>query len=203
MKKSVEVPSVKGFEEIEKFAKIAVDNVCWPDEFPYKPEVEAAIAHTGESLLVKFTISEDNVRAVCLEPNGPVWEDSCAEFFVKVPGSEFYYNFETNCIGTGLAARRRSRSDFARLPEEEMAKIKRRSSLPAKPVDSAEPATWTLELEIPFEILGCKGCPEMLEANFYKCGDKTAKVHFLSWNPVLTPTPDFHRPEFFGSLILK
>ena len=36
--------------------------------------------------------------------------------------------------------------------------------------------------------------------NFYKCGDKTDVAHYGMWNPVLTPTPDFHRPEFFGTL---
>ena len=37
-------------------------------------------------------------------------------------------------------------------------------------------------------------------ANFYKCGDDTTKPHFLSWNPVKAPKPDFHRPEQFGVL---
>jgi hypothetical protein len=37
-------------------------------------------------------------------------------------------------------------------------------------------------------------------ANFYKCGDDTSKRHYLSWNPVKTAKPDFHRPEYFGIL---
>ena len=45
--------------------------------------------------------------------------------------------------------------------------------------------------------------PESIRANFYKCGDKTAHPHYLSWSPIDTPKPDFHRPEFFGELILK
>jgi hypothetical protein len=42
--------------------------------------------------------------------------------------------------------------------------------------------------------------PETLRANFYKCGDGTSVPHYLSWNQVITETPDFHRPEFFGEI---
>lgn len=38
-------------------------------------------------------------------------------------------------------------------------------------------------------------------ANFYKCGDETEFPHYGAWSPVGTPSPDFHRPEFFGTLI--
>ncbi|MCF0172470.1 MAG: hypothetical protein HUJ91_01855, partial [Bacteroidales bacterium] len=27
-----------------------------------------------------------------------------------------------------------------------------------------------------------------------------AVAHFLSWNPIGTPTPDFHCPEYFGTI---
>jgi hypothetical protein len=37
-------------------------------------------------------------------------------------------------------------------------------------------------------------------ANFYKCGDDLPEPHFLAWNMINTEEPDFHRPEFFGTL---
>ena len=33
--------------------------------------------------------------------------------------------------------------------------------------------------------------------------DGTILPHYLSWNPIETPKPDFHRPEFFGELKLQ
>jgi hypothetical protein len=39
-----------------------------------------------------------------------------------------------------------------------------------------------------------------MRANFYKCGDKTKRAHFLSWNPIDIAKPDFHRPDFFGEI---
>lgn len=40
----------------------------------------------------------------------------------------------------------------------------------------------------------------MTNANFYKCGDKLQTPHFLSWNPINLEKPNFHCPEFFGTL---
>ena len=44
--------------------------------------------------------------------------------------------------------------------------------------------------------------PEKLLGNFYKCGDATLLPHYLSWSQIDTEQPDFHRPEFFGELLL-
>lgn len=204
MKPSLNVPLVRGFEDLVSFTKGAVDTVCWPAEFPYRPDVRFAVAHDGNALLIRFDVVEDNPRAVTTENNGPVWEDSCVEFFVKEPVSPYYFNFETNCIGVGLAAKRVSRSECTHFDAERMARVKRRPSLPARPLDIRQQTAWSLELEIPFDLI-CEGSrtPSRLLANFYKCGDKTAVPHFLSWSPVEVPTPDFHRPEFFGELILQ
>ena len=202
MTKTLHVPLVSGFNQLSSFARGRVDVPCWPESFPYAPEVEFAIAHDSRSILIRFDVEEDNPRAETMVSNGPVWEDSCVEFFVREPGSRYYFNFETNCIGTGLAAQRLSREDFKHFDEARMARIIRRSSLPFGKTDLGH-TRWSLELEVPFEII-CEGPvpPSALEANFYKCGDKTAVPHFLSWNKVETPAPDFHRPEFFGKLII-
>ena len=204
MSKTLFVPKVSGFDDLYAFAAAAVDVVDWPDEYPYKPEVNVRVAHDGTCILLGFEVTEINPRAVETISNGSVWEDSCVEFFVKECGSPYYYNFETNCIGTSLAAKRRSREDFKHFDEAAISRIIRRPSLGKEPVDISGPASWHMEVEIPFELFcGCGGVPERLEANFYKCGDKTAEVHFLSWNPVLADTPDFHRPQDFGVLILE
>lgn len=204
MNASLNVPRVSGFDELASFAKGAVDTVCWPADYPYKPDVRFAIAHDGRALLIRFDVVEDNPRAVTTENNGPVWEDSCVEFFVKEPDSPYYFNFETNCIGVGLAAKRLSRSECTHFDAERMARVVRRSSLPAQPLDLRARTAWSLELEVPFDLI-CEapGVPPQLLANFYKCGDKTAVMHFLSWNPVEVLKPDFHRPEFFGTLNLE
>ena len=41
-----------------------------------------------------------------------------------------------------------------------------------------------------------------VRANFYKCGNALPHKHFLSWAEILTPRPDFHRPEYFKEIVL-
>ena len=202
-KKTINVPRVdKGFAAKASFCKLRLECVNWAKEFPYCPQVVLYLAHDEEKLLVCFEVQEKNARAVTLEPNGPVWEDSCVEVFLRVPGEPHYFNFETNCIGTGLAAKRLSRRACTHFTAEELSRIVRRSSLPREATDLKGDCRWSLEVEIPFSTLDCKACPEALEANFYKCGDKTEIPHFVSWSPIETAAPDFHRPEFFGTIIL-
>jgi hypothetical protein len=40
-------------------------------------------------------------------------------------------------------------------------------------------------------------------ANFYKVGSGLSVPHYLTWNPVGTPAPDYHRPEFFGEVLFE
>ncbi len=93
---------------------------------------------------------------------------------------------------------------------EDLGKIVRITSvegLPAvtEPLDYAGGLwNWRVMLVIPFEVIGVDpdSLPEKLLGNFYKCGDLTAHPHYVTWSPVGTPGPDFHRPEFFGELLL-
>lgn len=181
---------------------VVLEEVPWLADYPYKPVVKLFAAHNRYAMLLRFEVEEDNVKALCLSDNGPVWEDSCVEFFVKTPDSPYYFNFETNCIGTGLAAKRLNRKDSTHFHPEMMKKVLRKSSLPAAQLDTGK-GRWTLELTVPFDVLDCGPKPEQLLANFYKCGDKTSRPHFLSWASIDAPTPDFHRPEFFGKLELQ
>jgi hypothetical protein len=202
--KLISVPRINSPESIDaQGTNIKIDTLDWPKDFWYKPEVSAKLGHTDDKIFVKFHVMEEHAQAVTTFDNGPVWEDSAVEFFVKTPESPFYYNFENNCIGAILAARHASRSDAQPFTEEQIAKLTHVSSLKHEPLaDTA--AEWTLLLGIPFESIGIPfgQVPSILNANFYKCGDKTKIPHYLSWSPIATDHPDFHRPEFFGKLLL-
>ena len=49
--KSITVPAVESFAEKDKFAKGNIDVINWA-EYPYKPVVRFAVAHTDNALLV-------------------------------------------------------------------------------------------------------------------------------------------------------
>lgn len=179
-----------------------VEIVNWTD-YPYRPEVRFSMGYTTTHLYIKFLVTEKNIKANYLNDNEAVWEDSCVEFFVKDPNDDHYYNFETNCIGTALAARRRSKTEAEHLSEESMQRIIRVSSLPHQKIDKRDNnEEWSLLLGIPFDLIGYSEPPATLLANIYKCGDMTEEPHFLSWAPITSATPNFHLPEFFAKIEL-
>ena len=86
-----------------------------------------------------------------------------------------------------------------------MEKVSRWSSLGRTPFEERiGECTWEVALVIPYtvfikhRITSLDG--QTIKANFYKCGDELQTPHFLSWNPINIEKPDFHRPDFFGSL---
>ena len=180
----------------------AIANVNWA-EYPYKPSVDFHIAHSDKAIAIMFKVTEDHVKAVAMEDNGPVWEDSCVEFFIRTADGKHYINFEMNCAGTLLAARRTSRHDPTHFGPEQFEQVRRINSLPHEEINSiGEGQSWWAIEVIPFSLLGYEQTPAILHANLYKCGDKCDQPHFLSWSPISTPTPNFHCPEFFGQIEL-
>ena len=179
-----------------------VSCVNW-QEYPYAPEVSFHMAYSDRAIAILFEVKENHVKAVAMENNEPVWEDSCVEFFVKNQSGTHYTNFEMNCAGTMLAASRTSRHDAAHFDDMKMAQIRRITSLPHEPVDSKGDGQswWAIEV-IPFELMGFEQKPLKIEANLYKCGDKCDQPHFLSWSPIGLPSPNVHCPEFFGTIEL-
>jgi hypothetical protein len=129
------------------------------------------------------------------------------EFFVSPGDDEIYYNLEFNGIGTCLMGCGTGRADRERVDPGLISLIRRFSSSGNNPVkEETGDIFWTLALAVPFSVFyrhrveAAGG--KTLSVNFYKCGDKLSKPHYLTWNPVKTVKPDFHRPEFFGMLKL-
>ena len=215
VEKEAEVPYVEGLRNMDDAGLLsAVEERCaanpiaelnWPEAFPYCPEATFRVAHDGKCLAVVYHVKGRDLRAVGLEDNSKVWQDSCCECFLKTSDGE-YMNFEMNCIGSLLVEKGAGRGDRCFLPDDAVRSIRRYHSLEHKTYDIAGGCfEWTLALLIPFELLGYDPAhlPQTIGANFYKCGDLTATPHYLSWNPVRTAVPDFHRPEFFGVLKLE
>ena len=78
-----------------------IDNLLW-SENGYKPLVSFKIAHTENSIILKYYVREAHLRAIIRETNGPVFKDSCVEFFISLESNDYYYNLEFNCLGQPL-----------------------------------------------------------------------------------------------------
>lgn len=180
-----------------------IECVNWSSLFPYKPYATFVIAVSTSRLYVFFSVISQDLRAVNVDDLSPVADDSCVEFFMQLPGSTEYWNFEFNCIGTLNASHRIERNSPTRLSKIELESIKRYASCGSEPIEETEGTfCWDLTVSIPLELVGLDGdnLPEYILGNFYKCGSKTTHRHYVSWSPIDGDKPNFHRPDCFGKL---
>lgn len=184
-----------------------VENLNWKETYPYRPITLFNIARSKDSVFIKYSVRGSMLRAIYSNDLEPVNEDSCVEFFCKLPDSEYYMNFEFNCIGTCNAAKRKNKAEgVVRYTLDELAQIKRYPSIGRRAFNEMEGMfEWELTVKIPFTLMGIdpNNLPEKLMGNFYKCADGTDSPHYVSWSPIKTEKPNFHCPEFFGELIFE
>lgn len=184
-----------------------VSIVNWPADYPYSPQTTFRMAWSEEGLALHYRVSEQSVRAHYAEDAGQVWTDSCVECFVRNEDTSAYYNIECNCIGTLLVGFGDGRHHRQPIAKDTLARVKRWSSLGNDTFDERKgKITWEVALFVPANVFSHSPLRLMsgavLRANFYKCGDELSVPHFVSWNAIEVLEPDFHRPEFFGELLL-
>lgn len=196
-----------GLEEIslalDKAERHIVERIPWP-QFSYKPRVSFSIAYDQNVILLKYFVQENFIRMECYSDNGPVYQDSCVEFFIAFDDEEGYYNLEFNCTGACMVGFGGGRIDRKLIDERLLRNIRRLSVIKSLRDHGRQFFNWELTLVIPSEIFAYSNIENLKErhcrANFYKCGDKLPEPHFLAWKNVEAATPDFHLPEFFGTV---
>ncbi|RDC65413.1 carbohydrate-binding family 9-like protein [Adhaeribacter pallidiroseus] len=190
--------------ELDTLDKHTLDHTPWP-RFSYKPRVQFALGYHHNCIFLKFYVAEEAIQAKFRNTNDPVYKDSCVEFFIAFNGEASYYNVEFNCLGTCLLGFGDARENRRLLPEESIRKIKYAGTLQKTTLPSNGQVTfWELTVLIPAEVF-TQHCLTTFRgvnarANFYKCGDDLPRPHYLAWSPISTSEPNFHLPEYFGSL---
>ena len=194
-----------------------LDCLNWEAGWPYKPLVEFRLWHTGDVLHLEYRVDEQSVRAEETHDGNDVYKDSCVEFFFQpLPDDPHYYNFEVNAAGTMVCSWRTGRMDPEDAPAEVLASVRREVALdggafaPSVEGNRAgfEERTavgpWSLRADIPVSALWRSGIRSFSglrsRGNFYKCGDALKVPHFVTFAPIDTARPDYHRPEFFTEL---
>ena len=175
------------------------------------PRTQVKLRYDDQALYVIFRVEDRYVRAVAQHNQDNICHDSCAEFFFIPTANDTtaFFNLETNCGGTmlfhfqnepGEPPTKFTEADFARI---EVAHSQPKIVEPEIP----EPTTWTIEYRLPFDLIAkyypaakTPSAGVTWRANFYKCADKTSHPHWLTWNEVEHPSPNFHLPQFFGTL---
>lgn len=198
----------------EQFPILPINQCTWP-EYPLLPQAQAQLCFLKEQgLILRLTAQESSPRAVFQAQDDPVYQDSCLEAFLtfsREENSPGYMNLEVNSNGAFLAALgtcRENRTPLKVLTQNAPQKF----SLPEiKAFRKPDCWGWESFLSLSFieAVWGKRAVLALTEdrgvfwGNFYKCGDKTDAPHYLSWSPIETPAPDFHRPEQFGVITLS
>lgn len=160
------------------------------------------VCYDEESLYVRLTAKELNIRAECHGLLDSVCDDSCLEFFFSpMEGDSRYFNIEFNpncCVYLGIAS---CIDDLVRLIPE--------FGLPFEPKATRREDGWEITYQVPFSFVR-RFFPDFhptsgstIRGNFYKCGDLTVQEHYFSWNPITGNVLSFHRPCDFGLLIFE
>ncbi len=159
---------------------------------------QAQLSCDGSALHVRMTAQEKHIRATITGDLEQVCNDSCLEFFFAPKADDNrYFNFEWNKLGALSLS-------FGTLRATRVRQVPKKAQelFAFHAFDTAD--GWGVEYQIPLSFLQTY-YPDYTftgdaAGNFYKCGDETETVHYLSWNPMTSETPDFHRRGDFGTL---
>lgn len=189
--------------------QVEVDHALWTDP-AHLPLTHGVVSWTPDELTCRLVTHEVEPRTTFTRPNDPVHLDSCLEWFLAPwPGTGWYLNLEANSAGTLYAAfgnpALTSVADRPLLSPALRAQVGVRAEV--------EPDQWSVTFTVPSTLLdrlaGMAGQPPVvltagtrMEANFYKCGDDTDAPHYGAWNRIDAETPQFHRPDQFGRVVL-
>lgn len=194
--------STQSLEQVSNYLdtleKINIDHSPW--DYNLEGKVSFATSYDPDTVYIKFFVSEKDVVATYINPNDPVYKDSCVEFFISFDGEENYYNFEFNSKGTCLAQYGKSKTQRDFLPVNLIKEIKTISTF--RNINDNGFVEWELVVAIPKEVFSYDNISNFsdkkAQVNFYKCGDDLPQPHYLSWNLIISEEPNFHLPEFFG-----
>lgn len=179
-----------------------------PEHFP---RTQARLLYDLSAVYVMFRVEDRYVRAVARRHQDPVYRDSCVEFFFT-PGPDVaagYFNLEMNCGGLMLLRHQTAREqNTTDIRAADLSRIQVAHSLPERVASEIEePTLWTVAYALPVDLLtryaaGLQPPAPGVQwrANFQKCADDSSHPHWLTWALIEVPRPDFHRPEFFGTI---
>jgi hypothetical protein len=199
-----------GKEIWEAIPPLSIDKYKWLNN-NYAPKVSVRVFHTANHIYLYYHVPERRVTIKHTSFGSDVFKDSCVEFFLNPfpESSEEYVNMEFNALGVMLIGVGKDGDDSKRhyFKEQDVRGFETISSI-KEPVTGPHGSDhWELYVRIPkafFERWYNKTFADKATiANFNKCGDETEFEHYGSWNEVVSPTPNFHLPQYFGELFFS
>lgn len=183
---------------------ITVSNYPWGGSYQPNVTVKAVLVR-DQYFAVHMECEERSPRAMNKEDNSNIYEDSCMECFINFKpdaSAAGYINLEANANGalySGYGKDGSERTLLSKIGLDVMPSV----------TATVMPDKWICDFRIPLasisKIYGdAEFSPgDVLRGNFLKCGDKTHTPHYGAWTLIDNPTPAFHMPQYFGTLIIE
>lgn len=172
----------------------------------YDPQAEFMMVHDDANIYIKMTAHNDYIISECRNINDMVCNDSCMEAFIAAPSlPDTYFNFEFNSSGVMFLGCGKTRSGRQTIDPEI---IKKYITIICESDDipQTQRGKWSvtaiINKELFHAVTGVEFTSGQGKGSFYKCGER-AVSHFISWNKIGTDHPDFHTPEYFGTIIFE
>lgn len=168
----------------------------------YEPKTTVELSVDDDGFEVYFKSYESPLRAVETEHNTMVCRDSCVEFFVQFDPlhTQDYINFEMNPNGAIYCAKGPVWENRVLIEPHIIETLGRRVEIHEE--------YWEAWLTIPLSFVQ-REFPKyehksgaVIKGNFYKCGNRTIRPHYGCWKYVEWSSAGFHRPEYFGEIVL-
>lgn len=188
--------------DIESCMRFDITNYMWdstrePKTYGYLGYIE------GTGFFAKFFIEESEPKRIYTENRDPVYKDSAVEVFLAflkegemLSNDCMYTNFEFNSNGALLANYGEGRHDRQSITDEQFVLTECTTHIEAD--------CWTAEVTIPesylYQICDFDAVKKgrSFYCNFYKIAESQEIMHFGSFSPIDSPSPNFHLPVCFA-----
>jgi len=178
-----------------------VANIAWVPDAGIRMWHQAC--YDENALYVHQRCQEKNIRAELTGDLDMICNDSCMEFFFSPYEDNLQYiNIEVNPNGAIYLGLYENRSNGIRwVPTNAKVLLDIRT---ARTEDG-----WEVFYRVPLSLIRLANptftfqSGRVIPANCFKCGDMTPQRHYITWNPMSSEKPDYHRPQDFGRMILE
>jgi hypothetical protein len=171
-------------------------------------QTEAKMLWDDEFLYVAFKSEDANISGTRTQRNDQVYKDDCVELFIapNINTPMVYMNFEINCLASYLACEHPTMKD--KEWQEPKGLMIGRSHKGTINDDTDTDDWWIIEMAVPFRVFEWTGVslpPKTgmrMRLNLNRLGGEVNNQK-SQWQRGDPNDPGFHRPQFFGDVILK
>lgn len=190
--------------------QLTLDHFLW--RCVEKPAVNATLEMTATGLAVSFTVEESQpliTATVQQEPMLMVCQDSAVELFLAFADTKeqanaqdfkpyiekcLYLNIEINAAGICYAKHGHSRKNRVAFTSEQIQSLGISAQI--------EAAKWQVHFTVPRQLItslcGYDAFAHVFALNLYKISETPEHEHYVAFNPIAEPKPNFHLPQYFA-----